>query len=881
MRRVGVFAVLVAIAFVIVWRLQRSTTSHETATTVHAAAPPTDPQLALKTSSLGGRVTRASDGTPIVGAFVSVELEAMERRNEPVVVRTNTKGEWMALVAAGNYVVVVNALGFIPRRVGTVTVSPNQASTVSLALDAGGSVLSGTITDIGGGPIAGATVFVAPASVTTDVDGHYAIAVLDGPHELGVSDEDYCSSWERFAISGADATVDVQLVPGGSVRGDVIARDTHAPIPGATISISGGMAGGSADSDGHFMIRQLHAARMFVSARAPGYASRGDEGFEVGIGETAGPVHLVLDHAFSISGLVMWKARGNQPASGARVAAFSRSTGTDAWTTTRRDGTFTVDGLTPGLYAIEIRDRDGWRLDGAPVEIRDHDIVDQLYSIERGVTVSGRVEPGQLVAIELSTDATSAGTADVRSDGTFTFHGVLPGSYRGHATTFDHHDGELAVEVGDSDVTNLVVRLDTSPRASVTGTVVDEDGVPVASAMVNVEARLASTDGAGRFTITGLVPGKRMIAASRDVPMFGANPTYVDAPSENNVVTIESRHSTISGRVLRADHQPAADTWVTATRIEAPDKSVAITSALTAADGRFTIAPLSKGVYSIVARDKRDGARGEVARVIAGAAISIELGPLSSLTGHVTAGGKPVAQYELSCGFGDLHQNVYSPDGAFHFEHVQPGYYTCKATTRDGTAEASLTVGAAPAQLDLVLHAYGSVTGTLVNAFTGKPVPGLLAYAPAVAESYLARGAAISDADGHFVIEHVVAGGGAIEISSSSDRRTNSQSFIRYSVAEGEQVDLGEIRVLPARHGRSGTFGMKTQNLEVVELTPGGPAELAGIRRGDDITAVEGISIGTLARQVLGALLFDDVLTAGDSYHFELARGVTVAVTAN
>lgn len=435
--------------------------------------------------------------------------------------------------------------------------------------------------------------------------------------------------------------------------------------------------------------------------------------------------------------------------------------------------------------------------------------------------------------------------------------------------------------MGDSDVTNLVVRLDTSPRASVTGTVVDEDGVPVASAMVNVEARLASTDGAGRFTITGLVPGKRMIAASRDVPMFGANPTYVDAPSENNVVTIESRHSTISGRVLRADHQPAADTWVTATRIEAPDKSVAITSALTAADGRFTIAPLSKGVYSIVARDKRDGARGEVARVIAGAAISIELGPLSSLTGHVTAGGKPVAQYELSCGFGDLHQNVYSPDGAFHFEHVQPGYYTCKATTRDGTAEASLTVGAAPAQLDLVLHAYGSVTGTLVNAFTGKPVPGLLAYAPAVAESYLARGAAISDADGHFVIEHVVAGGGAIEISSSSDRRTNSQSFIRYSVAEGEQVDLGEIRVLPARHGRSGTFGMKTQNLEVVELTPGGPAELAGIRRGDDITAVEGISIGTLARQVLGALLFDDVLTAGDSYHFELARGVTVAVTAN
>ena len=51
----------------------------------------------------------------------------------------------------------------------------------------------------------------------------------------------------------------------------------------------------------------------------------------------------------------------------------------------------------------------------------------------------------------------------------------------------------------------------------------------------------------------GVGTGKRMIAASRDVPMFGAKLTYVDAPSDNNVVTIESRHSKISGRVLGRD----------------------------------------------------------------------------------------------------------------------------------------------------------------------------------------------------------------------------------------------------------------------------------------------------------------------------------------
>jgi Carboxypeptidase regulatory-like domain len=880
-RRAGLFAVLVAIALVIVWRLHGPTSSREAVTAVHASAPPIDPRLALKTSSLGGRVTRASDGAPIADAFVAVRVETMEG-SQPVIVRTNAEGEWRTLVATGNYAVAVSAVGFLPKR-EAVEVAEHQAATIPVVLDAGGSVLRGTVSDIGGGPIAGAMVFVDPSSVTTDVEGHYAIAVVDGPHQVGVSDEDYCSSREPFAISGADATVDVQLVPGASVRGDIVARDTHAAIPGATISIYQGfdrVGVQSADSDGHFAVRQLHAARMFISARAPGYASRGEDGFEVGIGETAGPVHLVLDHAFSISGLVMWKERGNRPASSVHVRAFSSGARSiDAWTTTRSDGTFTVDGITPGLYAIQISDSNGRLLDGTPIDVRDHDVVDQLYAIAHGVTVSGRIEPARYAEILLLGEHSKA--EEVRSDGTFSFHGVLPGSYRARATTSDNHGGEAALEIGESDVANVVVRLDTSPRASVSGNVVDEDGAPVASAMVSVEDRLASTDADGRFTVTGLVPGKRMIAASRDVPMFGAKPTYVDAPSDNNVVTIDSRHSKISGRVLRADHQPAADTWVTATRIEAPDKSVAITSTLTAADGTFTLAPLSKGVYSIVARDKRDGARVEVARVLADATISIELDPLSSLSGHVTADGKPVEQFELRCGFGDLQQNVYSPEGAFHFEHVQPGYFTCTATTREGTAEASLTVGAAPAQLDLVLHSYGSVTGTLVNAFTGKPVAGLLAYTPAVPETYLARGPAVSDANGQFIVEHVVAGSGAIEISSSADPLSVSQSLIRYSVADGERADLGEIRVLPARHGRAGTFGMKTQNLEVIELTPNGPAALAGIRIGDDITAVEGVSIGTLTRQVLGAMLFDDVLTAGDTYHFELARGVTVALTAN
>ena len=880
MRRAGLFAVLVAIALVIVWRLHGTATSHEVATTAHVA-PPIDPRVAMKTSSLGGRVTRASDGAPIAAAFISVTTDSDVG---PVIVRTNNEGSWMTLVAAGTYHVAANAPGYFPKVADSIVVTRAQASTVALALEAGGSVVRGTISDVGGGPIAGATVTVGSGSVTTNGDGRYAIAVTDGVQHVYVTDEDYCPDSGAVAVSGADAIFDLKLAPGASIRGDVIARDTHLPIPAATVStcVDYNCEGrDTADEEGHFVVRQLRSGRQYVSARATGYVSLGEEAVEVGLGETAGPVHLVLDRAFSISGLVM---QSGHPAAGVLVRVYTYGArALDVTARTRDDGTYTLDGLRPGRYAIQIYQDHRLKLEGQPIEVRDRDVTDQLYAIARGVAVTGHVEPAGKVTLSLMSEQRGIPIAasGVHDDGSFTLDDLLPGSYKLHATTADNHRGELSFDVGDSGLKDLVVNLDTSPRASISGKVVDEDGAPVASVIVAVDEQLAATDAAGRFTVAGLTPGKHSITASRDTPMFGANLKSIDAPSDNNVLTVESRHSSIRGRVLHANHEPATDTWVSATRIEAPDQSVSITSVLTAPDGTFTIAPISKGVYSIAARDARFGAKGEIKRVHAGDSISVELEALSTLSGRVTADGQPVEQYDLRCGYGDLRQRIAAPDGAYHFDHVRPGFYTCMATTRDGTAEATTTVGTEPATLDLELHAYGSVTGTLVNAFTGKPVAGLLVFTESVPDSYLARGPAISDADGHFVVERARAGEGYIDVSSSSDRWTRNQAVVRYSMADGQSVDVGEIRALPARHGRAGTFGMKTQSLEVVELTPSGPAELAGIRLGDDISAIEGVSTGTLARQLLGALFYDDVVTAGDTYHFELSRGVTIALTAN
>ena len=238
MRRAGVVAVvIVAVSVFAWWRHTRSHVASDVVTATHAPEP-VDPQVAPKLSSIGGRVTRASDGAAIANASVGVELVVMERWTTPVVVRTNAVGEWMLLVAAGNYRVAVTAVGFVPQRSDRVVVARGEASSVSMALDAGGSVVRGTVSDLGGGPIGGATACVVPFCTVTDDEGHYTLAVDDGAHYVDVTDEDYCSNSEPFVVSGGDATVDVKLVPGAAVRGDVRARDTGLTIPGAAISVA-------------------------------------------------------------------------------------------------------------------------------------------------------------------------------------------------------------------------------------------------------------------------------------------------------------------------------------------------------------------------------------------------------------------------------------------------------------------------------------------------------------------------------------------------------------------------------------------------------------------------------------------------------------------
>jgi len=332
---VGAGVVAVLIAALVSWRSCGGTTSSRNAGHGQGSSTQAGTSTSSKTTrtgpalpaSLAGRVTRTSDGSGIAGATVSLapaELMAMFiKSNAPTLVAvTDASGAWnVPRVPPGAYVVAATAPGFLPSsREKLVVGAGDQKRGVDLALTAGGTIVSGLVSDVGGGPIADARITAtkggnnmpdlwgrADLVTTTGADGRYAITLADGDYQLSATHDEYTSDSESAEVKGGPLTVDFTLVPGAVVRGQVVARDSGAPVPGALVRGDTTGRGGEdgtalADGNGNFTLRSLSAGTVELSAMGRGYASPTPTVVAVGIGEQVEGVRVLVDRAYPISG---------------------------------------------------------------------------------------------------------------------------------------------------------------------------------------------------------------------------------------------------------------------------------------------------------------------------------------------------------------------------------------------------------------------------------------------------------------------------------------------------------------------------------------------------------------------------------------------------
>jgi hypothetical protein len=722
---------------------------------------------AIERVRVGGRVTRAEDGTGIAGAMVLLSRKDLVQGQaqqpgeptQPLTAITDENGGWqLAAVDPGRYMIAATAVGFLPGTNKDVRITGRgEQPGINLSLVQGGALLSGTITDIGGGPIEGVLVRIydsspldfgfnkPPLAAISDEHGNYRLQVATGRYSLGTFHADYVAETRLTEVPDGGRREDFRLIPGGTIEGVVLARPDGTPVPNARVTFFDSSTGdlsvesnlnqdGSlvvSNEEGRFRITGVRAGIVGLTARAPGHASVTPEEVAIGVGEQVGGIELWVDAAYTISGFVTPKGEPEGAIEGVLVGAWQiEPVGLlVANAPTASDGYFEIVGVRPGNWQVgAIGEEHLAALTGATANVVDRDVTDVLLELETGVFVRGRVDPGgrAQVSVEINaeqfsitnlggllTDSLASTVSD--ETGAFELGPLGPGTGFGGrelkivATSDQGFKGEAVVQLRREDLDGVVVSM--SKGASVSGTVLDENGVPQRGVNVSitpVEPKpsmgmlnpLRGSDGAptdedGRFSVRGLDLGAHyvLVKDSKGRPMSWAEGSdSKDVPPlelaiEDTVneqfldLRVVPRDAEITGVVLDSEGLPVADAWVRASLDmdprqmwrapgrektkhvtgvvpedeDAPDRPEPALSAfyseqpvLTDQNGFFAIKDLRRdGKYHLIAEGDRGGARATLESVAANSRVTLTLEQLSGMDGVVTLDGKPVTEYHL------------------------------------------------------------------------------------------------------------------------------------------------------------------------------------------------------------------------------------------
>ncbi|MBA3461476.1 MAG: carboxypeptidase regulatory-like domain-containing protein [Deltaproteobacteria bacterium] len=882
----------------------------------------TMPRDAVKPATLGGRVTRASDAAPIRNAVVVVAADRTvpaEGRSLKSV-RTSEDGRWsVGEVVPGNYILTVNAIGFSPATRELLDVAAGeQRDGIDAALSNGGVLVTGAITTEKQEPIGSAEVtahrdgggsyFVA----TSGKDGRYELSLGSGNYQLAITHDDYRRTWKNISVGDVAVTANFTLVRGGVIRGHVVARDTGSPVANATVTGLGGrdISTAQTDSNGTFILHSLHDGAITIDARATGYASVTPTVVDLDNAEHLDNVEVKVDPASSILGRVVAKDDTTRGISGVAVSAMKwEARPWRAQGVSDAAGNFEIAGLVPGQYVLSA-DRRGMIFGGGvQVDVVDADVTGVTIEMRAGVNLSGRVEPPLVAQVAIARvgddilandkDAVSIATARTESDatGAFMLRDVPAGEFEISAMATDGKSGKVTVTVNGGDQSGLAIPL--SPRASMSGRVIDSNGKPVAGMyVVNYRTdvplvirmrrdgihRGAITAADGSFRIVGLDAGAWLLSVDDPNGISDARTLEVElsdgAERTGITLTVQASDEQIRGTVLGPDRKPVIGAEVRAMReVPGKDRQQYVprrNSVRTNETGSFVIDKLRAGTYTLIAEGLRGSSKASISGVKTGDSPTITLAPLSSLTINVTEQGAPSGKARVTCWgpAGNLGLDA-DTDGSHTFDDVAQGEYRCDAVGDKGTAHATIVVREEPATLTMILEPYGSLTGIAVDVQTDKPVARI---------SVVGHGSgAETDADGRFTLERVPAGPGRLLLM-PKDQIGIGYDQHRYTAIAGQRVDLGRLQVVPPRNGDVGTFGLglevRGDTVIVTRVRPTSPAERAGIKIGDSIAGIDGKSVAALGAPRTHRLLASEAVGVGQTVEVLLASGLRTTMTA-
>ncbi len=516
------------------------------------------PQIA-KRAIASGRVIDAATGVGVAGATLVLTDSALDAgaakrpgaRPAPITIVSGLDGSWsLERVPRGLYAISATADGYVPGVLRGVELEPGgQRTDLELEIEPGGERVTGSIADIGGGPIQGAFVSATrldrgrlldvrrPAfAAVSGTDGQYRLSLEAGTYELVVAHDDYASHRRTVDVARPANREDFRLAPGSVLEGRVLVAGSEAPVSGALVTISGGfgetratgiastiaeqfdLRGVVSDREGRFRFAGVGSGSVELAARAAGYASVQPVDLDLRIAEHVSDLVVWVEPAPTVSGHVVAKGDG-APIAGALVMVSQLEGGLRNYVAPNKtgdDGYFELVGVKPGTYfASAVAEGRTPQFMATHVRVEGDDVDDLVIEVEGGARLAGRVEPAKAAQINLRVDmgeTTPFGTmfaalgavflsTETDATGSFVLGGAPVGKLELIATSNTGLRGLLPVTVEGDGQSGLVIQLES--MASISGQVVDEDGQPVAGHRVRIHRADSSSHAVSIVEIAG------------------------------------------------------------------------------------------------------------------------------------------------------------------------------------------------------------------------------------------------------------------------------------------------------------------------------------------------------------------------------------------
>ena len=461
-----------------------SRTDQDTARLRTKASTPDMPEVPPTRVRICGRVV--TDEPLPSGGLITASV-ARPGGSEPTqAARIATDGSWELDVTGGAPLRIAATVPGLPATsLAIADPKPCHRYVYALELASGPTTtVTGTVSDVFGGPLAGAWVDVIPTSLhsgrgyeqpvfrtLSDEAGRFAVMLAPSEVAVRASFPGYAT-----AVVGADTRrrrrveVSLALDPGATISGQVVRVEDGAPVPGAELRIVAlgrrpdafvhytAPADAVADAEGRFVLDDIGYGSWAVYANSDAAISTAPVEVAVDLFEDIRGVIVPVESAARVSGAVLERG-SEEPVAGAVVMLHGDSR-TIACSVSDAEGQFECGGVPPGAYnAIVDHDDYAGSLLAAAVQV-GHEPKTLTLEVQRGYTIAGRVTPaapGIAVRVRMSPDAIGlldAGymlmnafrTAETNAAGEFEIGPLTLGQVTLVAEHLDHGRAEAIVD---------------------------------------------------------------------------------------------------------------------------------------------------------------------------------------------------------------------------------------------------------------------------------------------------------------------------------------------------------------------------------------------------------------------------------------------------